>query len=60
MTDTDTSADGTMTQTPIASVPDMRARLSYLPRDIQREVCRLWNQGHMSAAIELVEKKAAR
>jgi hypothetical protein len=33
----------------------MRAALSTMPRDIQQRVRVLWGQGHMSAAIEIVE-----
>jgi hypothetical protein len=40
---------------PVASLADLRARMSLLPRDTQRRVRLLWQQGHMSAAIEIVE-----
>ena len=42
-------------KTTIGSVEQLRAALSMLPRNIQREVRLLWGQGHMSAATEIVE-----
>lgn len=47
--------DLTTPRAPLTSVSDMRAALSTMPRDIQQRVRVLWGQGHMSAAIEIVE-----
>lgn len=43
------------TTKPIASLIDLRAAVSALPRCMQREVMSYWRRGHMSIAIAMVE-----
>lgn len=42
---------------PIASLTELRARLSILPRDMQRIVRLLWAQGRHAEAVALVERE---